>query len=122
MALPTYLLSNFNATQDGVVWKMGWEILLWNYNSFTWVDLIHEHGSAYWLSILCVFVHGIIDVLNQLIANLDVFAADAWYRFLIHVRLLVRFGIVIVMIAEPWHEGAHDGPAGEHLRFHDLVL
>ena len=87
ITLPTYLVSNFtcndnnnNATQDDVVLKMGWEFCPGTVIVLTWVDLIHEHGSAYWFSILCVFVHSIIDVLNQLVANLDVFAADAWVQ------------------------------------------
>ena len=52
-------------------------------------DLIHKHGSTDRLPAQCVFIHGVIDVLNQPVSELDVLAADGWDRFGIHVRLLI---------------------------------
>ena len=90
--------------------------------SFTWFDFIHEQRPAYGLSASTIFVHGIINILDQLVTDLDVLAADCGYGFRIPVGLLVWLSIVIIMITEPWQESTHDGPATEHLGVNNLSL
>lgn len=90
--------------------------------SFTWFDFIHEQRPAYGLSASTIFVHGIINILDQLVTDLDVLAADCGYGFWIPVGLLVWLRIVVIMITEPWQESTHDGPATEHLGVNNLSL
>lgn len=90
--------------------------------SFTWFDFIHEQRPAYGLSASTIFVHGIINILDQLVTDLDVLAADCGYGFRIPVGLLVWLRIVVIMITEPWQESTHDGPATEHLGVNNLSL
>lgn len=89
---------------------------------FTWFDFIHEQRPADGLSASTIFVHGIINILDQLVTDLDVLAADCGYGFWIPVRLLVWLKIVIIMITEPWQESTHYGPATEHLGVNNLSL
>ena len=96
-------------------------ILIWAY-FITWFDLVHEQGSADRLATQRVLVHGIIDVLDQPVAYLNVLAADGRDRLSVHVRLLVRLVVIIIMITEPWQESAHDGPTSEQLRINYLTL
>ena len=90
--------------------------------SFTWFDFIHEQWPADGLSAPTILVHGIINILDQLVTDLDVLAADCGYWFWIPVGLLVWLVIIIIMITEPWKESTHDGPATKHLRVNNLPL
>ena len=57
--------------------------------SFTWFDFIHEQRPADGLSASTIFVHSIINILDQLVTDLDVLATDCGYGFWIPVGLLV---------------------------------
>lgn len=82
---------------------------------FPWFGLVHEERSADRFARACVLVHGIVDVLDQAIPQLDILAADGRHRFWIPVRFLIRLVVVVIVVAEPRQEGSHDGPTSEQL-------
>ena len=86
------------------------------------LGLIHEERATDRLARLGILIHGIVDVLDQAVAQLDVLATDAGYGLLVEEWLLVRLVIVIVVVSEPRQERAHDGPTAKELRVDDLSL
>lgn len=89
---------------------------------FSWFSFVHEKRPADGFARLCVLVHGIVDVLDQAVPQLDILAADGRHWFRIPVRLLVGLVVVVIVVTEPRQEGAHDGPTGKHLRINNLTL
>ena len=89
---------------------------------FPWFGFVHEKRPADGFARLCVFVHGIIDVLDQAVPQFDILSADGRHGFRIPVRLLVRLVVVVIVVTEPRQEGSHDGPTGKHLRINNLTL
>ena len=66
-------------------------------------------------------MHGVIDVLDESVPHLNVLAADGWHGFFVPVRFLVRLVVVVIVVAEPWQEGSHDGPTSQQLGIDDLI-
>ena len=74
--------------------------------------LIHEQGPADGFTCLRVLIHGIVDVLNKFVPQLNVLSADCGDWFFIAVRLLVWLVVVIIVVSEPRKKRSHYGPAG----------
>lgn len=89
---------------------------------FSWFGLVHEERPADRFARQCVLVHGIVNVLDQTVPQLDILTADGRDGLRIPVGLLVRLVVVVIVVAEPRKESSHDGPASKHLWIHDLTL
>ena len=49
----------------------------------TWLNLVHEQRATNWFACLRVFVHGIVENLDETITQLDVLSANCRYRFVV---------------------------------------
>ena len=84
--------------------------------------LIHEQGPVDGFTCLRVLIHGIVDVLNKFVPQLNVLSADCGDWFFIAVWLLVRLVVVIIVVSKPGKKCSHYGPARQHLGIHNLAL
>ena len=84
--------------------------------------LIHQQGPADWFTCLRVLIHGIVDVLNKFVPQLNVLSTDCGNWFFIAVWLLVRLVVVIIVVSKPRKKRSHYGPARQHLGIHNLAL
>ena len=75
--------------------------------------------GKYWPFFL---IHGIVDVLNKFVPQLNVLSADCGDWFFIAVWLLVRLVVVIIVVSKPGKKCSHYGPARQHLGIHNLAL